>query len=120
MEDDELKEEIRLLADELAPMSREDTRAMLFSFVQKKLNDRKEPIRLTLYDVDRIRDGAIGQSQQLPIPLYIDNVETDDRQRIAFCYLAALMGFLRKLGVIKFQINTNTKQPFLFSIYDED
>ena len=119
MDDESLKEQIRKLADDVFRASREDTRDAIFSFVIKILNEQTKDIQLHISDIDEVRNGALMHCRDMVIPLYVDGQPMTEQQRIAYCYLIAMVGFLRKRSLIKYLIDLDTEPPFLFSIYEE-
>ena len=117
--DEELKQEIFEFVDQIHRYSREDMRKAIFDFMILDRDDRAQSLPFTIKDLNELRCGTIKAAQELPCPAYIQLNVLDTPQRTAYCHLVAMIMFLRKRNLIKYLIETDTAEPFIFSIHEE-
>jgi hypothetical protein len=64
-------------------------------------------MKLTIQDVDYVRDLALEMIVKKPTPIYLNNTEVPDRTTIPVCYVAAVIAMLEKHDLLKQKIELN-------------
>lgn len=119
MEDEKLlKQRIVEFLERAERMPRRYARDELFKIIQDyRLSDTTDGV-LTYSDLNRIHELAISNFQDLSLPFYVDEKETGDGQRRTYCYLMAVVMYLRSIGMLKREIDVNKEVPIIEPIED--
>ena len=113
-----LKQRIVDLVDKIERMPRRNAIEEIFKLVKEyQLSESQDGV-LRFFDLNRIHDLAVSQYQQLSLPFYVDKKETDTNQRRTYCYLMAVVMYLRGLGMLKREISAFTEVPIVEPIED--
>ena len=101
-----LTEKLSILLEDLESLPKFEAIRICEAFVNQELNFLEIERKITRHDLTLIRSSAISEMQNMKIDML--RTETDDSLR-TYCYVHAILGFLRKEGLIKFTMSYDKK-----------
>lgn len=67
-------------------------------------------MKLSIEDVEYVRDIAMNISMQTPTPLYLDNKELPERHNTTVCFIVAVLNMLESKKMLKEEVTLNLKR----------
>lgn len=64
-------------------------------------------MKLTIHDIDYVRDIARNTIVGTPTPIYLNNTEVPERATIPVCYVFAVLAMLEKHDLLKEKVELN-------------
>lgn len=75
-------------------------------------------MKITVEDVEYVRDLARNMTVQHPTPMYLNNKELPERHFTTVCFIEAVLNMLTSKNVLKEEVELNLKRTNAYGIND--